>query len=168
MVSKADGSWHQCGYYRRLNSATTPDRYPLPNISKFSARLSGCTVFSQLELVKGYYQVPLHPDDIPTTAFITPFGLFEFLKMPFNLRNAANTFQRLMDTVCRDPFTFINLDDLLIASTHLNTHLHHLRLVLERLQEAGLIVNMDKCEFGVSETTFLGHHVSADGIPPPS
>ena len=94
------------------------------------------------------------------------FGLFEFLKMPFDLRNAANTFQRLMDTVCRDlPFTFIYLDDLLIASTDLNTHLHHLRLVLERLQEAGLIVNME-CVFGVSETTFLGHHFSADGIHP--
>jgi len=72
----------------------------LPNISEFSARLAGCTVFSKLDLVKGYYQVPMHPDDIPKTAIITPFGLFEFLKMPFRLRNAANTFQRLIDTVC--------------------------------------------------------------------
>ena len=167
MVPKADGSWHPFGDYPRLNNATTPDKYPLPNISEFSARLAGCTIYSKLDLVKGCYKVPMYPDDIPKTAIITPFGLFKFLKMPFSLRNAANTFQRLMDTVCRDlPFTFIYLDDLLIASTDLNTHLHHLRLVLERLQEAGLIVNMDKCEFGVSETTLFGHHVSADGIHP--
>ena len=75
MVPKADGSWRPCGDYHSLNNATTINRYPLPNISEFSARLAGCTIFSKLDLVKGYYQVPMYQDDIPKTTFITPFGL---------------------------------------------------------------------------------------------
>ena len=89
MVQKPDGSWHPCGDYRRLNTQTILDQYPLPNLADFTSRLNGCTIFTKLDLTKGYYQVPMAKGDIPKTAVITPFGLFEWIRMPFGLRNAG-------------------------------------------------------------------------------
>jgi hypothetical protein len=74
MVPKKDGSWRPCGNYRRLNLVTTPDKYPLPNMQDLSNGLHGCTIFSKIDLVKGYHQIPVVTEDIPKTAFITPFG----------------------------------------------------------------------------------------------
>jgi hypothetical protein len=78
MVPKPDGSWRPCGDYSRLNTVTTPDKYPLPNLQDLSSHLHGATIFSKLDLEKGYYQVPMNPADVPKTAIINPFGLFEF------------------------------------------------------------------------------------------
>jgi hypothetical protein len=97
MVRKSDGSWRPCGDNRRLNLATVPDAYPLPNMLDFGTRVAGCRIFSKIDLRKGYYQISMHPDDIQKTAVTTPFGLFEFRRLPFGLRNAGNTFQRMMD-----------------------------------------------------------------------
>jgi hypothetical protein len=97
MVPKKDGSWRPGGDYRRLNLVTTPDKYPLPNMQDLSNGPHGCTVFSKIDLVKGYHQTPVAIDDIPKTAIITPFGLFEYLFTPFGLSNAAQTFQRMTD-----------------------------------------------------------------------
>ena len=167
MVPKPDGSWRPCGDYRRLNTVTTPDRYPVPHIQDFTQRLSGKAVFSQIDLVKGYYQVNMHPADIPKTAIITPFGLWEFVVMPFGMRNAGNTFQRLMDRVGAGmDFIFIYLDDILVASPDVGSHLDHLRQVFDRLKEFGLVINPAKCSFGRSSVNFLGHSVSSAGVTP--
>ena len=133
MVMKKDGSWRPCGDFRRLNLVTEPDTYPLPNMLDFSARVAGCKVFSKIDLRKGYYQIPMHPADIRKTAICTPFGLFEFRRMPFGLRNAGNTFQRMMDRILAGlSFVFCYLDDIIIASRDEQEHLEHLREVFSR------------------------------------
>ena len=167
IVPKPDGGWHPFGVYRRLNDASKPDRYPVPHIQDFSAHLAGKRIFSKVDLVRGYHQVPVHPEDVPKTAVVTPFGLFEFLRMPYGLRNVAQTLQRLMHSVLQDlPFLFVYLDDILVASITEEEHLSHLRTLFARLSQHGLIVNPAKCEFGRDTLNFLGHQVSAEGVIP--
>ena len=98
MVPIALGGWHPCGHYRRFNDATVPDRYPVPHIQHFLANLDGAQIFSKIDLMRGYHQI-LVTEDVPKTAIITPFGLYEFLRMPFGLKNAAQAFQRFMDSL---------------------------------------------------------------------
>jgi len=123
VVPKADGGWRPCGDYRRLNTVTEDDRYPLPHIHDFNGKLAGMQVFSVVDLVRGFHQIPMASADVPKTAIITLFGLFEFLRMPFGLKNAAQAFQRLMDGILRGiDFAFVYLDDILIASPDAVSH----------------------------------------------
>ena len=126
MVHNPSGGWRPCGDFRCLNDATTPDRYPVPHILDFTANLAGARIFLKIDLVRSYHQITVHTDDIPKTAVITPFGLWEFLHMSFGLKNAAQAFQRLMDTVLRDlDFTFVYIDDILVASHSKSEHRVH-------------------------------------------
>ena len=166
MVRKADGGWRPCGDYRRLNGVTVPDVYPLPNMMDFQSRMQGCRVFSKVDLRKGYHQIPMNEEDIPKTAITTPFGLFEFTRMTFGMRNAGSTFQRLMDRVMDGHPGYCYLDDILVGSPNLEAHVRDLRDLLQRLQRAGLVVNGGKCLFAVAELDFLGHRVTAAGVSP--
>ena len=144
--------------------ATEPDRYPLPNIADVTTYLQGAKIFSKLDLLKGYYQVPMHPDDIPKTAITTPFGTYTFNYSCFGLRNAGATFQRIIDTVLGDiPFCVAYVDGILVFSSTTEEHWRHLHLVLERLCSTGLVLRHDKCIFGAKEIDFLGHHITYKG-----
>ncbi|CAE1249039.1 unnamed protein product [Acanthosepion pharaonis] len=124
MVSKSEaGAWRPCGDFRRLNAQTVPDKYPIPHLQDFAITLQGASIFTKLDLRKAFHQIPVAKDDIHKTAVTTPFGLFEFTRMPFGLRNAAQSFQRLIDEVLRGlHFTFAYIDDVLIASRNIEEH----------------------------------------------
>lgn len=167
MVRKADGSWRPCGDFRRLNAATTPDRYPLPHLMDFSAKLHGCRYFSKIDLYKGFYHIPVAADSIAKTAVITPFGLYEFLRMPFGLCNAAQTFQRFMDQVVADmDDVFVYVDDVLVSTKTAEQHDRVLRTLFSRFRKHGLAINAGKCVFASSAITFLGHAVDEKGLRP--
>ena len=99
MVTKQDGSWRPCVDCRRLNLISVPDRYPMPNTTDPTNIIGKARILTKLDLLKGYFQVPVHPDDVPKTAIITPFGSYVFYYSTFGLRNSDATFQRLMDSI---------------------------------------------------------------------
>jgi hypothetical protein len=133
----------------------------------FQEKIAGCAIFSKVDLGKGYHQILMHPGDIPRTAIATPFGLFKFLQMTFGLRNTGNTFQKQMDHILAGlDFYLFYLDDVIIGSRSISEHLQHVWLLVQRLQEAGLVINREKCVFGVKQVEFLGHQLSAAGVSP--
>ncbi|XP_042320340.1 uncharacterized protein LOC121929090 [Sceloporus undulatus] len=157
-----------CVDYRRLNSVTRPEQYPMPRVDELLEKLGRAKYLSSIDLTKGYWQVALAEESKHRTAFITHMGLFEFNVLPFGLRNAPATFQRLVDSLLRGcgDFAVAYLDDIAIFSDSWEDHLKHLETVFQRIQEAGLTIKAKKCQFVLERVTYLGHEVGQGTITP--
>ena len=160
LVLKKDGTIRFCVDFRRLNAATIADTYPLPRMEDCIDSLGDATVFSTLDALWGYWQVPIAEEDRDKTTFTTHLGTYRFKRMPFGLRNAPATFQRALDIVLsgvRWRTCLVYLDDVVVFSKTETDHLDHLDEVLTLLEEAGIKLKLKKCFFFRSKIEYLGH-----------
>ncbi|KAI5328130.1 hypothetical protein L3X38_027526 [Prunus dulcis] len=159
--------WRVCIDYRKLNTSTRKDHFPLPFIDQMLDRLSGHAYYCFLDGFSGYNQIPIAPEDQEKTTFTCPFGTFAYRRMPFGLCNAPATFQRCMMAIFSDMverFMEVFMDDFSVFGSSFDDCLHHLSLVLTRCKETNLILNWEKCHFMVRQGIVLGHVVSNKGI----
>ncbi|CAM4520045.1 unnamed protein product [Caretta caretta] len=168
LVPKPDGEIHFCVDYRKLDAVTRPDNIPMPRTDELLEKLGRAQFISTLDLTKGYWQVPLDESAKERSAFTTHLGLYEFNVLPFGLRNAPATFQRLVDGLLAElgEYAVAYLDDVAIFLDSWADHLEHLQKVLERIREAGLTVKAKKCQIGLNRVTYLGHQVGQGTISP--
>lgn len=169
LVPKSNGTYRFCVDYRKLNAVTKTDTYPMPRIDELLQFTNKGCVMTSLDLRNGYWQVTTLDRD--KTAFVTPFGTYRFKRMPFGLKNAPATFQRLIDRFrsgasLRDVTVLAYLDDLLVISDSFDKHLSDLRAVFDRLRVFKLRANRDKCVFARERVKYLGHVISREGISP--
>ena len=167
VVDKKDGTKRLCIDYRRLNKVTKSDRFLLPRIDELLESFRTANWFTTLDLVSEYWQVEMADTDKEKTAFITHKRLYEFNVMPFGLKNAPGTFQRLMNYVLQDylgKFVAVYLDDIIIYSKTFEQHLDHVKMVFDALTKAILKIKLKKCYFCFPNIAFLGHIVGRSGI----
>jgi len=166
LVPKRDGGFRLVDY-RKVNSKVVFDSYPMPTIEQALDQFGGAVVFSVLDLNSAYYQIPLSEKSRRITAFYTPFGLFEFNKLPMGISVGCQGLSRVVDEFFADlkgSFVFNFVDDLVVYSPSIEEHRIHVRKVLNRLQGAGLTLNPEKVLFGATEIKYLGLLISGRGV----
>ena len=167
VVRKANGKIRVVGDYRELNAITIADKYPMKHMGDLIAKLHGKTRFTLIDMTNSFFHIAVEEDDIPKTAVLTPFGLFEYLAMSFGYKNAPAAMQRYMDTALAGLDNVYNyVDDILIATGEGEDHDAAVDALFRRLDEWGLRVNRDKCIFDQVKIQFLGHIISANGVEP--
>ena len=144
--------------YRKVNNNTHKDQYSLPGINTLIKRIGNSKIYSKFDLKSGFHQIAMDPDSIPWTSFIVPNGLYEWLVMPFGLKNAPTIFQRKMDDCFKgtEEFIIAYIDDILIYSSNLQEHRNHLDIFFKICQERRLVLSKEKMIIGVQEIQFLG------------
>lgn len=164
-VKKPGGGLRFCVDYRALNNITKKDRYPLPLVNETLERIGKATWFTKLDVISAFHKIRMAEGSEWLTAFRTRYGLYEWLVTPFGLANAPSTFQKYINWAIReflDEFASAYIDDVLVFTAgSLPEHRKHVRLILDRLQKAGLHLDIDKCEFEVKSTRYLGFIVEA-------
>ena len=169
MVQKCCGVPRMCLDYYQLNAVTKDVAYPIPHTQDCLDAVAGAALFLTMDITAAYHQIPVAKGDIPKTAFITKYGLYEFKTIPFSLKTTPQTYQRLMElalsglqwTAC-----LIYLDDVIVYGKTFEEHLQRLSLVLQQFCQAGLKLKPGKCHFYETQVTFLGHVLTADGVLP--
>lgn len=168
IVRKKSGEVRLCADLRTLNKNILIDCHPLPKIHKLLASLGGAPKFFSIVVLRSAnHQIPLTTDSQEFTTFITPFGLYKHLRLPFSLASTASVFQKMMDNLFGDmPGVQAYQDDILVFADNWETHLYNLTRVLSKLDEAGMTIRTDKCRFGTQQLDYLGHTLSSEGIKP--
>ena len=167
LVPKSDGSLRPCSDFRQLNAKSIPDSYPIPALKTFSRKLHGSKIFSVIDLQAAFHNVIIEPSDVPKTTTLTPWGVYVYKRMAFGLSGAPSTFMKLVDTVLQGiDGLFCYLDDFLVHAPDEQTHFQILEQVFDRLHEAGLSINLKKCQIGQKKVEYLGYEVSHEGIKP--
>ena len=166
-VTKKDHTLRMVIDYQPLNAKTIKNKYPLPRIDILFDQLNGAKFFSKIDLRLGYHQIRTREGNTPKTVFSTQYGSFEYTVMSFGLTNAPAYFMYLMNSIFfeeLDVFVIIFIDDILVYSKTKEDHVKHLRVVLQKLREQKLYAKFSKCEFWLTEVSFLGHILSHNGI----
>lgn len=169
MDASGKPKWRVVIDYRKLNEITVDDKYPLPNISDLLDQLGKCQYFTTLDLASGFHQIEIDPQDVPKTAFTVENGHYEFVRMPFGLKNAPSTFQRVMDNILmgiQNERCLVYMDDIIVYSPSVHEHVSRLSEVFKRLRKAHLKIQPDKCEFLRKEVAYLGHVITPEGVKP--
>jgi hypothetical protein len=166
-VPKNDGTQRLCVYYHVLNGVTIRNKYPLHCIDDLFDQLRGVCLFSKIDLQSGYHQLKVRECDIPKTAFVLRYDLYEYMVMSFGLTNVLAYFMYLLNKVFMEylgMFVVVFIDDILVYSRSEEEHEYHLHLVLQKLRDLKLYAKLSKCEFSLKQVAFLGHIISEGGI----
>jgi hypothetical protein len=167
LLSRAEGGYRMVVDYRKVNKKIGFDSYPLSSLDQVFQCFSGATIFSVLDLNSAYFQIPLTERSINITAFCTPFGLYEFAKLPMGISVVCQGLSKVIDQLFADlksNFVFNYLNDLVTYSLTVAKHEQHLKEVLDRLQKPGFTLNREKVVLGAKEIKYLGHCVSRHGV----
>ena len=167
LVPKADQTYRFCTDYRRVNTVTKTDAFPIPRMEDCIDKIGNAKYVSKFDLLKGYWQVPLTKRSVEISAFVTPDGLYQYKVMPFGMKNSSATFQRLMNSIIMElEGCDVYIDDLIIYSDTWEEHILRIRALFKKLREARLTINLGKSEFGKGQVTYLGHVVGQGQVSP--
>jgi hypothetical protein len=166
LVKKPDESWRFCIDYRRLNSVTIPDSFPLPKIEDVMQKLEGKALYTVFDLLKGYYQIALHPNSQHLSAFITPDGVYKWVRIPMGVMNAPSYFQMKLRTEVLaglEDSCIVYIDDVIIFGQTKKEHWTNVRKVLERFRQFNIVVSPKKCRWGLLQLQYLGILINSEG-----